>query len=98
MCISCFSRIDAIGLQSMGALAGVESTLRRVRSLLRGETKVARRTAAWDESATFLRRLGHDPAALLGPRPEAPTPVAAPTPPPATTTTAAPPAREPMLV
>lgn len=71
MCVNCFSRADAVALNA-GALAVAAVTAwDRLRSALAGVGPEERRAQAWDANATFLRRLGHDPVSLLGPRPTA---------------------------
>lgn len=70
MCVSCFTAVDAVGLQSVGFAAAALSGARRWRLLRLGVAPSSRRVRDWDESAAFLATLGHDPVKLLGPRPE----------------------------
>ena len=69
VCASCFTRIDAAVVGSAGALAAAGVGWQRILDAVRGTSRAARRRMTYDQTAEFLRAMGHDPAAVLGPRP-----------------------------
>lgn len=72
MCASCFTRVDAVVLNSAGLVALAAAARTRVLDAWRGRTRAQRRQADYDTTADFLRSMGHDPELLLGPAPMAP--------------------------
>jgi hypothetical protein len=70
MCLNCFSTGEVIAANAVLA-SGLGSQLTIRMRLLRKspEQRRQRRQAVWDKNAAFLSDLGHDPIALLGPRP-----------------------------
>lgn len=77
VCASCFTRLDAAVLSSAGAVTAVSVGWQRLADARRGTSRAARRRARYDETAAFLRSLGHDPEAVLGPTPALKAEVAA---------------------
>jgi hypothetical protein len=75
VCASCFTRIDAVALNSAGLLAMAVVGRRRVLDAWHGRSRTTRRQASYDETAGFLREMGHDPDLVLGPPPAAAPPV-----------------------
>lgn len=81
MCTGCFSTVDTVIVQATIATALARTAVTRVGDRLTGRDATDRRRAAYRDNAAFLRTLGHDPAAVLGPPPpNAPTPAPAPVP------------------
>ena len=77
MCASCFTKLDAVALNSAGVLAMAAASRRRLLDAWHGRSPMARRRAAYDDAARFLAGLGHDPSTVLGPAPERREPAAA---------------------
>ena len=68
MCVNCFTAVDALAW-SIGASGAVAvGGWHRLRDRL-GGSRLSRGQRAWDANARFLSGLGHDPTAVLGPRP-----------------------------
>lgn len=78
MCASCFTRVDAVVLNSAGLVALAAAGRRRVLDAWHGRSRADRRQATRDEAARFLRSLGHDPDLVLGPDAAAPAAPATP--------------------
>ncbi len=74
MCGACFTSLEAIALCSAGAWSAVTEGRRARRLARRGLDAGARAALRWDEAATLLATMGHDPARVLGPRPGARSP------------------------
>ena len=70
MCGSCVTNAEALILGAAGATTAGVAVVRRTADLLTGRSPDPRRQAAYEANAGFLRSLGHDPAAVLGPAPE----------------------------
>ncbi len=56
-------------MNGAGALAIAATGASRVRDVLRGRSSEQRRSEVWTQNASFMRSLGHDPVAVLGPPP-----------------------------
>ncbi len=69
MCGNCVSNADGLLLGAAGAGTAAAALARRAKDALHGSTSSDRQAAAYAANARFLRSLGHDPAALLGPPP-----------------------------
>jgi len=81
MCVSCFSSFEALAMNGAGALAIAVTGAGRVVDKVRGRSSEQRRSEVWTQNAAFMRSLGHDPVAVLGPPPEqAVEPSSSPTP------------------
>jgi hypothetical protein len=70
VCINCFSSLDAMAVAGSGAAAMASAGWQRVVDRAQGLSRGDRRRRTWDDDATFLSSLGHDPEVLLGPPPE----------------------------
>lgn len=68
MCASCFTALDAYAMQAGAALAAGSTGVRWLLSGARGD-RGARKQQRWDETAAFLREMGHNADAVIGPRP-----------------------------
>lgn len=83
MCGSCVTSAEALILSTAGATTAGIGMVRRAADRLAGRSRRPGRLAAYEANAGFLRSLGHDPAAVLGPAPDpgpvrSTAPVAAP--------------------
>jgi hypothetical protein len=72
MCMSCVTSAEAIAINATGGLVLAKGALDRVADAARRRHPAERRQAAWDANSAFVRRLGLDAAAVLGPRPVVP--------------------------
>ena len=74
MCGSCVTNAEALILGAAGATSGGLALARSAADRLAGRRRGSRQVDAYEANARFLRTLGHDPTAVLGPAPE-PDPV-----------------------
>lgn len=69
MCANCFTRLDAVALQSVAVTAAAAGGWRRLQARRRGWSWAERQREARERTARFLRDLDLDPDAVLGPPP-----------------------------
>jgi hypothetical protein len=70
VCINCFSSVDAFAVAGSGAAALASGGWQRIVDRVQGRSRRERLQRTWDDDASFLSSLGHDPEVLLGPAPE----------------------------
>lgn len=66
MCAGCFTQIDAVAWSAAGATAAASVGWRHLRS-----GRAVARQKSYEETASFLELLGHDPDDIIGPPPVA---------------------------
>jgi len=71
MCGSCVTNVEALVVGAAASTGMVVSLAQRATDLFCGRSSADRRAASYAANAGFLSSLGHDPALLLGPPPEA---------------------------
>ena len=83
MCMNCVTNVDALAINVVAGSIFAANAWERVADRRRGISRVEREQRTWIRNQSFMRELGLDPVAIIGPPPgvrPAPAPAATPTP------------------
>jgi hypothetical protein len=69
MCMSCVTNIDALAVNALAGSIFAANAWERISDRRRGITRLERAQRIWLRNQSFMRELGLDPVAVLGPPP-----------------------------